>query len=382
MLPAFPVASSFVTPTLRLLLLYALFFFTQCQSAEKAFPDLTQVPVAEHPKNIILLIGDGMALPQASAGVYWSGGLSSSVFSLFPYVGFHKSHAHDDLITDSAAGATAFACGKKTFNGAIGMTPDRTACRSILEEWEGAGKATGIVVTCTATHATPASFIAHEEMRAFTESIALEYLTTPVDCFVGGGAYYFSPERPDGLNLKDTLRQRGYVIREGTTFKKLPMDGTAPFMLLTHEKEPPTASAGRSYLPVAVREVTQYLSKRSDKGFFLLVEGSQIDWALHANDRHWLRAEMLDFDKAVREALRFAASDGQTLVIVTGDHECGGLSLNDSDTKRTFKPVFGSRYHTGTLVPVYAFGPQAATFQGIYENTALHDKMKAAMPAE
>ena len=326
------------------------------------------------------MIGDGMALPQASAGMYWKGGLKKSVFSQFPVVGFHKSHAHDDLITDSAAGATAFACGKKTFNGAIGMTPDKHACRSILEDWEAAGKATGIVVTCTATHATPASFIAHEEMRAFIENIALEYLNTPIDCFVGGGAYYFSPERPDHLNLRDTLRQRGYVMREGTSFKKLPLDGSAPFMLLTHEKKPPTASAGRTYLPTAVQEVSQYLKKRSDKGFFMLVEGSQIDWALHANDRNWLKAEMLDFDKAIREALAFAVADGETLVIVTGDHECGGLALTDSDTKRTFKPAFASKYHTAALVPVYAFGPQAGVFQGIYENTAIYDKMKAIMP--
>lgn len=371
---------TFLTLITRLSLPAMAVFFSACATHSAQEIDYASVKLAATPKNIILLIGDGMALPQVSAGMYWKGGLKKSVFSQFPVVGFHKSHAHDDLITDSAAGATAFACGKKTFNGAIGMTPDKHACRSILEDWEAVGKATGIVVTCTATHATPASFIAHEEMRAFTENIALEYLNTPIDCFVGGGAYYFSPERPDRLNLRDTLRQRGYVMREGTSFKKLPLDGSAPFMLLTHEKEPPTASAGRAYLPTAVREVSQYLKKRSDKGFFMLVEGSQIDWALHANDRNWLKSEMLDFDKAIREALAFAAADGETLVIVTGDHECGGLALTDSDTKRTFKPAFGSKYHTATLVPVYAFGPQAGIFQGIYENTAIYDKMKAVMP--
>ena len=160
------------------------------------------------------------------------------------------------------------------------------------------------------------------------------------------------------------------------------MDGSAPFMLLTHDREPETASAGRTYLPKAVKEVSQYLTKRSDKGFFMLVEGSQIDWACHANDRNWLRAEMLDFDKAVREALNFAASNGETLVIVTGDHECGGLSLNSSDSKKTFRPAFASHYHTASMVPVFAYGPQAELFKGIYENTAIYDKMKAAMPFE
>ncbi len=373
---------SFLTRSLLFSLLSCLIFFASCAKKTTNIPDIQSVTFAKQPKNIILLIGDGMALAQASAGMYWKGGLEKSVFSQFPVVGFHKSYAHDDLITDSAAGATAFSCGQKTFNGAIGMTPDKKACRTILEEWDAAGKATGIAVTCTATHATPAAFIAHEEMRAFTESIALGYMKTPLDCFIGGGAYYFSKDRPDHLNLADTLRSRGYVVRNGTTFKNLPLDGSAPFMLLTHEKEPPTASAGRNYLPKAVRNASSFLSKRSKKGFFLLVEGSQIDWACHSNDRNWLKSEMLDFDKAITEALAFAAADGETLVIVTGDHECGALALTDGETKKIFKPTFGAKYHTGTLVPVYAYGPMAETFQGIYENTAIYTKMKNAMSTE
>lgn len=371
----FSLVTSFGRFSLPLLLILAL----GCAPKNQIVIDNEQIVFSEKPKNIILLIGDGMALAQVSAGVYWRGGLEKSAFSRFPVVGFHKSHAHDDLVTDSAAGATAFSCGKKTFNGAIGMTPDKHACQTILEEWEAEGKATGIVVTCTATHATPAAFIAHEEMRAFTENIALEYLNTPIDCFVGGGAYYFSRERPDRLNLKDSLRQRGYVVREGVSLNKLPLDGSKPFMLLTHDREPPTASGGRTYLPKAVRAVAPYLKKRSDKGFFMLVEGSQIDWAAHANDRNWLRAEMLDFDAAIKAALDFAAADGATLVLVTGDHECGGLGLPEGDTKKSFKPVFGSKYHTAAMVPVFAFGPRAAMFNGIYENTALYGKMKAVM---
>ncbi len=321
-----------------------------------------------------------MALPQITAGMYWQGGLDKSIFTQFPYIGYHKSHAHDDLVTDSAAGATAFSCGVKTFNGAIGMKPNKKNCRTILEDWEAAGKSTGIVVTCSATHATPASFISHEESRAFTDNIAVEYLNTPLDCFVGGGSYFFSKDRYDHLDLRDSLRQRGYIVRDGVNFKHLPLDGSAPFMLFTHEREPGTASAGRAYLPRAVREVSRYLEKRSDKGFFMLVEGSQIDWACHANDRHWLRAEMRDFDKAVREALQFAAADGETLVIVTGDHECGGLALEPADNRKAFKPTFVSHYHTATMVPVFAFGPMAETFTGIYDNTAIYTKMKAAMP--
>ncbi|MBK8921310.1 MAG: alkaline phosphatase [Saprospirales bacterium] len=324
------------------------------------------------------MIGDGMALAQVSAGIYWKG-VGKSVWERFPVVGFHKSHSHDERVTDSAAGATAFACGHKTKNGAIGVVPpDYNPCPTILENLKSRGWATGMVVTCSATHATPASFIAHEDIRAFTESIAEDYLETPIDCFVGGGQGYFD-DRPDKKNLLDSLRQRGYVVQSGAGFGRLPLDGSAPFMLFTAEREPPSASSGRRYLPSATLKVCDYLKKRSSKGFFLMVEGSQIDWALHANDPQWLKAEMLDFDATVAAALQFAQSDGETLVIVTGDHECGGTGLNASDNKNRFTLAFSSRLHSGAMVPVYAYGPKAALFFGIYNNTEIYYKMWAAL---
>lgn len=363
---------------MRLILLPVLLFFVGCSANHKqAVVDLQAVQFAERPKNIILLIGDGMALSQISAGIYWKGA-GKTALEQFPVVGFHKSYSADDLITDSAAGATAFSCGQKALNGAIGMLPDSQSCRTILEDLDARGWATGMVVTCSAPHATPASFIAHREMRAFTEEIALDYLKTPLDCFVGGGEHYFN-DRLDKINLEDSLKRRGYVIRRGESMRRLPLDGSAPFMLFTDSREPRTASAGRTYLPKATEAVCSYLSKRSSSGFFLMVEGSQIDWAGHANDRNWLKAEMLDFDETLRRALEFAARDRQTLVLVTGDHECGGMSLNEYSAKPGFKPNFAARVHTGALVPVLAYGPQAHRFSGIYENTEIYNKMRAAL---
>jgi alkaline phosphatase len=328
-------------------------------------------------KNVILLIGDGMGLAQLSAGIYWSGA-GKTTFEQFPVVGFHKSHSCNDLITDSAAGATAFSCGQKTNNGAVGVLPDNKPCFTILEELDRDGYATGMVVACSAPHATPASFIAHRELRAFSEEIALDYLKTPLDCFIGGGEHYFHM-RPDRKNLKDSLLKRGYVLRSGTSLRKLPWDGSSPFMLFTAEYEPPTASGGRTYLPEATRRVCPYLKRRSSKGFFLMVEGSQIDWGGHANDRNWVAAEMKDFNKVVGEALKFAQSDGQTLVIVTGDHECGGLALTDVRSKKQFRPVFTTRLHTAALVPVLAYGPGSEKFQGIYDNTLIYTKIRQAL---
>ncbi len=361
-----------------LFLLPVLFVIFSCSGSRKTGTDYQAVTFSERPKNIILLIGDGMGLAQVSAHIYWRG-VGRTVFEKFPTVGFHKSHSCDDLVTDSAAGATAFSCGEKTTNGAIGvLPPNNEPCTTILEDLDRKGYATGMVVSCTATHATPASFIAHRELRAFTEEIALDYLKTDIDCFIGGGEALFN-ERPDRANLEDSLRQRGYVLRRGTTFKKLPLDGSAPFMQFTHEREPPTASGGRAYMPEATQIACNYLQKRSPKGFFLMVEGSQIDWAGHANDRNWLRAEMEDFDKTIVKALEFAASNGETLVIVTGDHECGGLALVKTASRNQFNPTFSTRLHTAAMVPVYAYGPQHQLFSGMYENTDIYNKMREVL---
>lgn len=363
----------------RILLLLALIFTAACAAPRQAAPPPAPVSFAERPKNIILLIGDGMALAQVSAGLYWRGA-GRSAFERFPYVGFHKSYSHDDLITDSAAGATAFACGEKTTNNAVGvLPPDNHPCRTILEDLDDRGWATGMVVTCSATHATPAAFIAHVDIRAYTEQIALDYLRTPLDCFVGGGEDAFN-KRPDHLNLEDSLLRRGYLVRHRADFNRLPPDGSAPLVVFVAGYEPARASEGRNYLTRATAAVAPYLTQRSEKGFFLMVEGSQIDWACHHNDVPWLKSELLDFDATVRAALDFAARDGQTLVLVTGDHECGGLALPQGEARRRdFQPVFAERIHTAALVPVFAYGPKAELFSGIYENTALHEKMYAAL---
>jgi len=359
------------------LLLLVAFCFS-CAPTRKVAVDFQAVKFAERPKNIIFLIGDGMATAQVSAHIYWMG-IGKTIFEKFPVVGFHKSHAYDYRVTDSAAGATAFACGQKTTLGAIGvLPPDNHPCPTILEDLDRQGFATGMVTTCTATHATPACFIAHQELRALTEEIAFDYIHTPFDCLIAGGENLFD-KRYDNINLVDSLRSRGYVVRSGTSFKNLPLDGSKPFVNFTHEMEPPTALAGREYLPRATRLACDFLKKRSEKGFFLMVEGSQIDWAGHTNDRHWLRAEMSDFDKTIRAALEFAASNGETLVVVTGDHECSGLGLTQTELPKQFRPSFSTKVHTAAMVPVYAYGPQAQLFSGIYENTEIYFKMRAAL---
>lgn len=344
-----------------------------------AVVDLPQMAaLARYPKNIILLIGDGMGITQITAGMYSNG--NTLQLERFPIVGIHKPYSSDDLVTDSAAGATAFSTGYKTYNGAIGVGPDGKRLSTILEEAESRGLATGMVTTSTIVHATPASFIAHVAQREMYEAIALDFLKTDIDCFIGGGKKYFD-RRDDDRNLLAELEAKGYVISTyfDTPFNTLKANPDKPFAYLTADKDPLTVEQGRDYLPGATQLAANYLQARAaGKGFFLMVEGAQIDWGGHANNADYIVREMLDFDRAVGAALDFAEADSHTLVIVTADHEAGGFAINPGSTSDKLVAKFTTPGHTGTLIPVFAYGPGAELFAGIYENTAIYHKMRHA----
>ena len=330
-------------------------------------------------KNIVLLIGDGMGLPQISAALYSNNNkLNLEQFSI---IGFHKPHSASDLVTDSAAGATAFACGIKTYNGAIGVDTDTMPCYTIMEELKSRGYATGLIASSTIVHATPAAFIAHQPIRVFYEDIAADFLKTDFDLLIGGGKRYFDRREEDDRNLYDELRQKGYLVSDYFKESLLEINPTAkrPFVYFTADKHPLTHSAGREYLPESTNFALTFLRRRSDTGFFLMVEGSQIDWGGHSNDGGLLVDETLDFDQAIGEALKFAKRDGETLVIVTADHESGVLALNPGSEMNNPNLVFTTNGHTAAMVPVFAYGPSAELFSGIYENTEIYYRMKQAL---
>lgn len=330
---------------------------------------------APRPKNIILLIGDGMGLTQVTAGMYANG--KKLNLDRFPITGLMKTQSASHLITDSAAGATAFSCGCKTYNGAIGMTRSRKPCLTILEQAKQNGLATGLVATSSITHATPASFIAHVESRADMEDIALFFTQTELDFLVGGGLKYFNKRSKDQRNLYQELQQKGcqvYNFQE-KPLQKLQPDPKYPFAWFSALGEPDSVKAGRDYLPLAAKMATEHLSKRSDKGFFLMLEGSQIDWACHGKDGPRAVAEMLDFDQAIGQILAFAEADGQTLVIVTADHETGGMVLEQGEGFEVLDLEFNTGQHTASLVPVFAYGPGAEHFGGVIDNTDIYRQM-------
>lgn len=348
-------------------------FVLAFQSGRSPEPELPE-PV-NSPKNIILLIGDGMGLTQVTAGMY----NSETPLNLerFPVTGLMKTHSAKNLITDSAAGATAFACGCKTYNGAIGLNEKKQSCPTILEQAEAYGLATGLVSTSSITHATPAAFIAHVEQRGYMEEIALDFLKTDIDLVIGGGMRYFN-QRQDARNLYAELQAKGYIISDYTIepLQQCTVSTRHPFIWFAAHNHPESVGNGRDFLPAAARLAPEYLAQRSEKGFFLMLEGAQIDWACHDNDGDRAVQEMLDFDNAIGEILRFAEKDGNTLVIVTADHETGGMALLRGKDSDSLKIAFTTDYHTATLVPVFAYGPGAEKFGGLFDNTDIYFKIR------
>lgn len=358
---------------MKQLIVLPLLLFCAFQKAEK---NTSTPPVGEKPKNIILMIGDGMGLTQITAGLYANG--NSLHLEKFPVTGLIRTHSSNKLITDSGAGATAFSCGCKTFNGAIGVCDDKKPCLTILEQAEQQGLATGLVVTSSITHATPASFIAHVSDRGEKQDIATFFLQTDIDLFIGGGLKDFNQRTSDQRNLTKELEAKGFAVFDFQHKKlsELDLSPEKPFAWFSALEEPESVLKGRDYLPLAARLSPVFLKKRSEKGFFLMIEGSQIDWACHANDAPRAVREMLDFDEAIGEVLKFAEADGQTLVIVTADHETGGMALEQGNTRDSLDIEFNSAQHTASLVPVFAYGPGAERFGGIYENTDIYVRMR------
>jgi alkaline phosphatase len=325
-----------------------------------------------HPeiKNIIFMIGDGMGL----ATMYAAMSVSDHPLNIerCPITGLQKTFSSDNYITDSAAAGTALASGKKTKNGVIGLDTEGKPAKSILAIAEEHGLATGMVVVTTVTDATPACFVAHDASRGNAENIARDYLSTGIDLFIGGGYDYFA-KRSDKLNLIDSLKAKGYEI--DTTLAAISQSTSKKLAGLIYPNQVPYRLKGRGdMLTVSSKKAFEMLSK-NNKGFFLMVEGSHIDHGGHDNNSEVLIDETLDFDQAVGAALDFAKKDGHTLVVVTADHETGGVTITDGNMKNhTVKINFSSKAHTAVMVPVYAFGPGAEKFTGIYDNTTFIGK--------
>ena len=341
-------------------------------------------PAQEEPLNIILMIGDGMGVPQVSTAYYFGEGTPN--FSRFKHIGFHKTSDKSHRITDSAAGATAFSIGEKTYKRAIGVSVDTIPLETILEHLQKQGYQTGLISLTTITHATPASFYAHVKDRDLHEDIAAQLATAKVDFIAGGGRNYFR-NRTDGKNIFTDFIQQGYHL--DTLQLSEPVLDQPNAYILADEGIPSRIDGRGDFLSEATSKALNYFNQ-NDKPFFMMVEGSYIDWGGHAEDAEMMISEVLDFDKTLGVVLDFVEEHPNTLLVVTADHETGGVSIgkyydvdeSTGDKKEVPEKVavyFNTDQHSGELIPVFAKGKGAENFQGIYENNEIYHKMRIAL---
>ena len=314
-------------------------------------------------KNVILLIGDGMGLAQSYAA-YLANDKSLSIYTM-PYTGLSITSCADREVTDSGAGGTAIATGHKANYKAIGLDKNNISHPSLLKIAKQYGKSTAIVCSCDLTHATPAAFVANVKNRDLQEQIALSYLEEYCDIALGGGAERFTSKgRKDKLNLIDSLAKRGYAVVYSQD--ELSKCESEKIFGLFAEGHLPEASKRGGVMQQYMLKALEQLDKNPN-GFFMMLEGSRIDMEAHLNKYDAMVEETLDFDRCVAIALDFAKRKGNTLVVVTADHETGGLTLPAKGSKT--KDKWTTLNHTGVPVPIYSFGPGAENFTRVMQNT-------------
>jgi len=321
------------------------------------------------PKNIILLIGDGMGMAQLYAGYSANGG-NLNIFNM-RHTGHSKTSSYDSYVTDSAPGSTAFSSGKKTNNRSVGV--DHTGMPlpllpAILKKEKSMPSA---VITCgDLTDATPADFYAHQAERSDSKKIVEDLEKSGINWVIGAPNGSVVSELDSLLPSYKVLRTLDNIKQMRFTEKLVVADPTAWKSIQT----------GRgNWFENALQNVLQQFSV-SDNGFFIMAEAAQIDYGGHNNNLPYIVQEVLDFDKVVGRALEFADQNGETLVIVTADHETGGLTLLDGDYKTGMvSGQFATNDHTAVPVPVFAYGPMAHLFTGVYENTEVFHKILQAI---
>lgn len=316
---------------------------------------LAVVAQAQQAKYVFYFIGDGMGLNQVNTTEMYLGekqgriGTEPLCFASFPVAGMATSYSATNSITDSSAGGTALATGVKTYNGAIGVDANKERVMSVAERAKRAGKKVGVTTSVSIDHATPAAFYGHQPDRSMYYEIALQLPEAGFDFYAGSG--FLKPARTfdkkDAPSIYPIFEQAGYTIARGLDEYKAKADGAGKMILMQKE------GANSSSLPYAIdrsegdltlAQITEsaidFLSRDNKKGFFLMVEGRKIDWACHSNDPATMVKEVIDMDNAVRVAYEFYKKHPkETLIVITADHETGGLALGNSNYTLNLKSL-------------------------------------------
>ncbi len=334
------------------------------------FVAITLSAVAQNssPKYVFYLIGDGMGFEHMKLAK------ERLCFESFPSSGSVTTRSQSDEVTDSAAAGTALASGKKTSNGTLGMSPEHDQeYGSIIIDAQSAGRKTAIMSSVSLDHATPAAFYAHVPKRSMYYEVAEFVTNSKVDFFAGAG--FKEPKQ-----LFDKFRKAGYTILKGAEAEIagqkiiwIQQDGKdenqVPYKVDRKDEQE------EMNLPDMVDEAIEFLMATPNNGFLLVAEAGLIDWAAHENSVEKTRGEVEDFNDAVEEALDFYEEHPtETLIVVTSDHETGGLSLNANGTAS-----WSTGGHSAADVPIFAIGVGAEEFQGKMDNTDVANKLRTLL---
>lgn len=353
-------------------------------------------------KNVIYLIGDGMGFGAVSSLLLSED--AQTGFEMAPVIGLNETCSANNFVTDSPAGGTALATGTRTCNGFLGVGPDSVQLVSILKKAQAMGKKSGIVVNTTLTEATPGAFYAGVTSRSMSYKIAEQFTESGVDVAIGSGLSAFI-NRPDSVDLTATLIEKGYNVYLdwkavlATQSEKfvgiLPMsdvhrrnkssnttagaaDGAevclAAKLAASNDDGADTAKLSEPtlYLEKASMKALEQLEKNAPNGFFLMIESAIIDGYGHNNDSDGMIEEMKEFDQTLKALVKYVNEHPNTLLVVTADHETGGTGVaykgyNVGETAPV-KLSFSTKGHTGTVVPIFAYGAGAENFAGIFKN--------------
>jgi alkaline phosphatase len=320
-------------------------------------------------ERIILMIGDGNGLAQISAGMFANGNQLN--LAQFKSIGLVKTQAADDFTTDSAAGASAYATGKKTNNRALGLGPTGEILENLPEIIKRYGFRSGIITTDQLTGATPAAFYAHHKERDDINQIAGFLPQSSLDLFIGGGRRDFTQF---GENRIAQLEAQGYKMM--ASLEEIGLTKADKVGYFASASGMPTMEKGRGdFLLKSTINALSFLESK-ELPFFLMIESAMIDSGGHANDATTVVTEVLDFDKAVGKMLEYVDQNSGTLLIVTADHETAGLALPQGNLEQLeVELAFHSDDHTGIMVPLFAYGAHSGEFRGVYENTEVFHKL-------
>lgn len=334
-----------------------------------------QAPKGKKVKNVILMIGDGMSLMHVYTA--WAANRGKLWLENAQATGLSKTWAVKKLVTDSGSGGTSLATGVKTVYHAVGVDPEGKPLTSLVDVAKELGKDAGMAVTCRLWDATPCDFCCHNIDRDKEEELVGDYPTSGVDFVFGGGAQKFT-NRKDGRDIFKELQKKGYHVSR-TLDDFFAYDKNSRIFAVPYDKDTPLPDERGDLLARASMKGISLMNQNKN-GFFMMIEGSQLDDYGHFNQLDLLMKETLDFDQTVGEVMKWAAKDGETLVVVTADHETGGLTLvNGNKDEGRVECCFSTKDHSGAMMPVYAFGPGAENFTGIFENTDVFKKIKKLM---